>query len=525
MEKHKINQILCNLGFDITRPYHQSKMIVGDNDKFKRIWVLDPNVKKYFETKKPVEIWNKYLNRHVSLYYNIDAKRFFRSINCESINRVHTNFKHVVEKNVAVELNKKEKNLSLYRKKNSRILAFDIDQHNNNDNAKEIVKKLLKMFGKKSLILLEKSVINGGYHFYIQLNQPINDNQIKQLQKQLQNELIAENIEIKKSTELIAIPGSFGYRILYPSNWLNSLAQKDRLQQDTNIPIILNGDAPLPLSISTFFRERSDQMIGRFPMTRNNRINNYLKVIRYCVYNNISISQCVKIIKQNNYGSKDLESWSNDKLYSDVANAYLEWNKIANRKRLDTKFQSNLIDNHIIIEETTEKLLRLLSHKYDSWRQESRRAINIILREMFGYILYQDKYPRKIDEKLSITFEKRKHLETGYTFDRLWLRKLKNHYHLRCDCMKILNLILYQSKLFKQFKHNTRGYICLDFIKISRQFILKNRYKINTYYSILKYICDNTILNYYVKSFIKEIKRKEPIFEQKVVFTTDCMRN
>ena len=362
----------------------------------------------------------------------------------------------------------------------SDILVIDIDCHKGNSlKSYNTAYTLINHF--KEYIYLEKSA-EGSYHLYIKLDKNYTILQKRQYINELKKLYNITDIEMPTA---IRFPFSYHYesinnldnfKNIYPytakdnikTNYNNQTGFILYTEQTTEQTSTIKNNV-IPITSKIFDRSKKSNIKHYTPeefisttnifISKGNRHRAMLELIRIGKFNNWNISEIKFVIKQLDLGSKDLSIWSNTKLTSIIEKIYdkckIEYIEYITAK--PDKFISNIdIIPQAILEaiqnkQFIEEIIKNCDYKLTDL---NRNKFKIVLSEMMGYIYYDCINNRK-------TLNNKTKYIIGKQFSKQYADLMSKFYSDRfysIDCHSIIKAILKHSKLFSQYKINTRGW-------------------------------------------------------------------
>ncbi len=414
-------------------------------------------------------------------------------------------------------LHQKEKSIALTGTKTAKIMAIDIDDHDNNtdysEKATDILFKVLKDFNFVEPLFIEKSRENGGYHLFLKFNDFITHEDIQKYRDNFKDRY-GFTFDLRTPEKALKIPFSATYETVKIKNIFElqngtgknlefeyilsfQAAMKDTIEHqeyreipkelleihtgkfETITKLISIMDEPF---ISRTKRKNITSTSGKtaknincdYPMYAGNRVAGtqmQIKLAFACIQQNKSFDEFFELSMRNNVDSKDL-SGSQEKALKDSKSVYDWAEKSYNGERRSSTNNTNkytgedFISNLNRLTPEMEKLSKILAMKfvqsktyvYNKWAREHLKAFTIVIKEIIGYIIYQYENPRVINSNYPLTMNKKKEIEKGYQFPREWAERLKKHYGLKCNIHGLFNYIAKSGILLKQYKHTKSGW-------------------------------------------------------------------
>lgn len=562
---------LFNLGYDLTKNRKQGKMFLTYNQR-------DNQISSSYTTYNQNDIERgKIVFKNFFIPINIidTVKKHYNCQNYKNKNRKLKRFNtYNIDKNTIKICNKVDKIHAISRHPNTSIVAIDIDNHNNTkEKSIETFKYIIKKY-YDNIVYTEMSQ-DYGFHLFINFNTHLNQKKLKTIQQSIISEGF-NNIEIigaNNSSQLLRLIDSPHYiPIKFNkdfSKW-EQQSEKEYLTQILNFNYSDNKEIfiePKKISIKEIFipkekeypaipifikkntnlhyRNKQDVITylnTKYPFSAGQRVDYMKKIASACLYYNLSSDDYINITLSNNCGSKDLNSWDNqkiNKIYTEYYNTFCNIIGTSNQHQYkyssSTQFYSNIdLYNENIntfakekIKEFSNVLLKktiLPSLKYKKWKDEYYSITFILIKEIIGSIIYQTQNSKTKNPLSNISQKKYELITKGYQFSRKQLEFFKQHYKTNINIHKLFNLII-KNSIFTQFFHNNSGYCFNKNFKFSRQFMFK---KINN----SKQIYNNILINIteYIKIIennLKEIYKKNKIRYNmlKVCFVEDFVKN
>jgi hypothetical protein len=357
----------------------------------------------------------------------------------------------------------------------SDILILDIDCHRNNSLDVSNEYNALYHYFKKQFLYSEISS-EGSYHVFIKLDKQYTLYEKRQFFIKIKQELNLYNTDIPTK---LRFPFSYhyepykhdGYFEIYPvmdatkeiiinykeqKGFNLQLKEKIEIPKQTYKPSKIYGrqfKSSLEHITPEQYLQSTDIIISQ-----NNRWLPMLEICRISKFNNWSNEDTLQIIRQLDTGSNDLKKWNDSTLLKNIQSikdnslTYFQ-EHISHRpekfisnikhipKQILTIIENKKLLNHII-EKSSYKLTNINKHKF-----------SICFKEFIGYMFYNT-----INKKTS---DKTKYL-IGTQLSEQYCIMLKQHYgHLfkAFNPHEIIKCILQHSNLFKQYKHNYRGWL------------------------------------------------------------------
>lgn len=358
----------------------------------------------------------------------------------------------------------------------SDILVIDIDCHKGNSlRSYNVAYTLINHF--KDYLYLERSV-EGGYHLFIKLDKEYSITEKRQYINELKERYNINDIEMPTA---IRFPFSYHYEAVNTLNDSDNIipcTAKDNIKNNYNsqtgfilyteqIKIIKNNvvsitskifDRSIKSKIKHYTPEEFLTITDIF-ISKGNRHNPMLELVRIGKFNNWSIEDIKSVIKQLDLGSKDLSIWSDDKLYSIIEEIYdsckmeyREFSSICTNKFISNM---NIIPKSILEAIQNEQFIENIITNCDYKLTDlNRDKFKIILSEMIGYIYYDCINNRKaLNNKTKYIIGKQFSKQYADLMSQFYSDKFNS-----IDCHSIIKTILKRSKLFTQYKINTRGW-------------------------------------------------------------------
>lgn len=426
---------------------------------------------------------------------------------------------------------------SLPQRKHSDILCIDIDE----SNGLEYFGKLKKLLGAKEL-LLEKSPL-GRVHCYFKCTEILTNSDLSKIQKVLKTK-ITDNLDVRTFDNNMRLPSSHSYRcgrilngkfkpykkenwykivkLLYPTiEMVNaSLLKIESVKVETVLPTLESPYIRNSSKIPTFTQNSKDNAFNNlmtgFPFGLATRNYTTSRICSFALLQGFTFDEFFQAVLNNNDGSsKDIMSWSPEQhkkscqhtwdsmskkfkpefavssieLDPDYFCSNLEYIKNPKLKKAIKQLHYKIFHNHIKKHVLSDNVK---FHIYE----EYNRALLILLKEIIGFILFDEKNKRSWNKNSGIKYYKFLEISIGYQFSRSYLSKLKKNYNISIDIRKLFNVIINDS-IFKQYFSNTRGYCNIKGSNHCKQFLLKFKdrflslegniiYNINKYLGIVK---------------------------------------
>jgi len=521
-----LKDVINTLGYDIN-----SEFIYAVSNGNKYDWKTTINkkfIKSYWSNiyKKPEMFYE---------YYNFEDHILPHIFPLELKNKSSKNDSHYINQDMC----------GCNIKDNSDILVLDIDAHRNNSlETYNEIDAILHYFKE---ILYSEISSEGSYHVYIKLDKQYTFYERKQIFNVAKEKLNLLNTELPTK---MRFPFSYHYQpYIHPyftHEWpgiysiieatkqiipnyqqqkgFNPQIEKQKIIKQEYKPSVIYGRQYK----TTLIHQTPEQFLQNtnIIISANNRWLPMLEICRISNYNNWSSENTLDIIKQLDTGSNDLKKWNdtillkNIKSIKDNSNTYYQ-ESISHRPE---KFISNI--KHIPLQilpiiENKKSLNQIIIKSGYKLTNINKYKFSLCFKEFVGCMFYNT-----INNKQAT---KTKYL-IGTQVSQQYCNMLKQHYgHLfkAFNPYSIITSILKHSNLFKQYKHNNRGWefnpnnpefnFCkqYDFIN-NKKHILLNNSNLLCYLiiEIFKLYFNNTIKQLYISKFFNKIKQNiKEIFE------------
>jgi hypothetical protein len=423
--------------------------------------------------------------------------------------------------------------IALPQRENSKVLYFDIDL----ENGMEYFHKLKKDFNDAKEMLVEVSPL-GRVHAAWRTNKKLSQKDLILIEQNI-NEKYETNgkIELRSFSQVMRLPSSYQYKTLNSNgkefyeneDWIYPILKRkystvnvDTLIVDKQSSIECTKQVPIGLrkkkiksSIDTI-EEKKYKLFTGFPFGDGTRYRTTFKIVSRALYCGFDENIAHEAVLANNNGtSKDLAKWTPAESFNYTLGVYQMMQKNFNPQNTSQaynydpdKFISNLplLEGIEIPDDLFELMYqelfrkRIISRKAKDWvKEEYKRALSLLFKEMLGKLIYENKNPREINSESKMFSFKFKQTQIGVTFPvEKYLRKMKKHYGIKIDIRRLFKF-LSNHTLFSQYNHNGLGWCFNSLFSYCKQYVLKYTDKeidtnniedlininINTYYNSL----------------------------------------
>lgn len=520
-DPQKTITVLKVLGFDISYNRKQAVEVIDISESTKQKYSIYPTWYSYTadEIEKGRATFirgngKEIITRFIGLHYqsekirNILAQHEYGSYNCRKSNKYPD-----LSDDLRLKINRyNKKGVGLNQSKYSKVIYFDIDNHdydnNGKTNADNTLQILYKHLGYPKEIFIERS-FSGGYHVAFAVNDIVNDQDSLEFVKNFQDKYDC-HLEVRTSEKIFRIPNHFTYTpgyTIFKDKKISFIPFKDKeYYKDHILNIINNTDIVLdykkisefnkkkkkivkPRSCNVFSRIRkSNPTVLPYPLAAGCRNENTLKNALIAITQGMLFEEYFNKLDMCYTSSRDWGRWSYDRKRKEASRAYesaMGYISGKSEKYKPKSFLSNIdyipdniktiLNNPLII----SKFCIYRESNYLSIRDRNYRETSIMIQEVIGKILYDLHNPVNIDDKLTGK-ELSEHLSIGSSISYTFLEKLKNHYNMQGDIFKMFNHFVKYSGIIDQYIHDERGYRFATKngdISYSRQFIVKDTLK------------------------------------------------
>jgi len=457
--KHKLTihlkDVINTLGYDLN-----SEFIYAVSDCSKYRWLSTIN-KQYIKN-----IWSTKNKRYEQIYepYLFNDHILEHIFPLELKNKTNRGNIHYIEKDMC----------GCSVKDISDILILDIDCHDNKTLEPFNEFNTLYHYFNKQFLYSEISY-EGSYHIYIKLDKQYTFYERNQFLNKIKKELNLYKTELPTK---LRFPFSYHYEPYNPNTFeiynitqatvsiINNYKEQEGFSLQLKEKIQLPKQTYKPSKIygrqfkSNIEHITPEQYLQSTDITisQNNRWLPMLEICRKSLFNDWSNEDTLQIIRQLDTGSNDLKKWNDSILLKNIqsikdnSSTYFQ-EHISHRPE---KFISNIkhIPKQILTVIENKKLLNQIIEKSGyKLTNINKHKFSICFKEFIGYMFYNT-----INKKTS---NKTKYL-IGTQLSEQYCIMLKQHYgHLfkAFNPHEIIKCILQHSSLFKQYKHNYRGWL------------------------------------------------------------------
>jgi hypothetical protein len=428
---------------------------------------------EYIYANPEFDTWNWKTTQNKTFYktiWNIKQKKYVK------IPQIYSLHNNILYHCFPLELkNKTEKKLNYISytlcgsdiKSESNILILDIDNHNNLGTLAPYEEwlKLKKLFSN-NIIYMEMSA-EYGFHIYIKLNKNYSAEDKKEYLDKIKNE---HDLKFTEIPSRLRFPCSYHYQCCDIE-----LQPKDPFINLQEIPNKYKNIKSLKLNIYQnykpsiiYSRQKKSEYISHYKflnstdiiISEGNRHLPMLKICRISKYNQWTLQDTIKVIRQLDIGSKDLKKWDDKKLETIIKNIQEKSRlkpieNISNRKPDTYKSNSHLIPSQILnliqSEDIIFKLIQESNYKLTPLNQLKFKETLI---EMIGTLYYNTQNPKQaVIHKLLIG------TQFSETYCNLLSEYLSEKFNITIDCLTIVKSILKNKKIFQQYFSNKRGWL------------------------------------------------------------------
>ena len=369
------------------------------------------------------------------------------------------------------------KTFGAVQRDNSNVLWLDIDNRDDRKATRELM-KFMREFNilPKNIFYAEQNVFTGGIHAFIGLSKIINN---KDFYSRLENYCKSKGIHIECNfqNKVLRLPLSYEYvpfrlsarttlnrEFISPKYYINNLNDLystyvfepadiknfDFLLVDNYVPIIFEQQIKEDNKYNNYwntkrclFKRDTNNNLKSYhinPITKGNRFEQTKKLVPFLKSQGYSLYDTARIIKENNYDSKDLTIWSIEDVQKQISSFYNKCpdSKYKKIKSIDCPFISNelLLDDRIKSTITNPLFINLFANKlmnnyltirnnsHSFQKKMTENKLNI-LKKQLPYILTEVIAKMIYDIQTNKTFIK-KELEriNGFQLSDAFVKKL-----------------------------------------------------------------------------------------------------
>ncbi len=209
-----------------------------------------------------------------------------------------------------------------------------------------------------------------------------------------------------------------------------------------------------------------------YPIHAGNRVNTMKSIASLCYFLKLDEEQFFLACMSNNVDSKDFTRWSQDEarmecyqFYNNMTKHFdISYSPVSYDQDEKDTFHSNvvLLTDEIIswCNRYTDFVFKEMiepTMKSGKWINETKRALEILAKEIIGFMIYDFYLTKKYNPQSGITHEKFLQLKRGVQPKRKMLDLMKDHYEIKIDIHKLFNIFM-TSGIFVQIKSSERGW-------------------------------------------------------------------